>query len=181
MKTNWQKKFNYFEIYKQTYRNAVDLLMEAKILFDNKCYSRSYFLSFTALEEISKSQFAADVYTGFSKEEDFLKFYKEHKDKIKRMSWAHYDANSSPYDFKWVGPNRDDIEIIKSHKPVLKNRMDALYVDFNIDTLQIKSPEERIKLKDADEIIHIVDVALRRIWEMTEYYGHQIGTKGFMK
>ena len=179
---NWQaKKLNYLEIYKEAHNNAVDLLKESKMFFDSKCYSRSYFLAFTALEEVSKSQLAADVFTGISKEEDFLKFYRDHQDKIKRVRWAHHDANSFPYNSRWIGPDQDDIEIVAPKEPILKNRMDALYVDFDINTLLIKSPSERIKLKDADEIIHIVDVALQRIWEMTEYWGHQIGTKGLMK
>jgi AbiV family abortive infection protein len=35
-------------------------------------YARAFFLAFTALEEISKSQLAADVVTGFMSEDEFL-------------------------------------------------------------------------------------------------------------
>ena len=38
-----------------------------------------------------------------------------------------------------------------------------------------------ISEKDAKEMMRIVEVALERIWEVSEYYGEQIGTKGFMK
>jgi AbiV family abortive infection protein len=173
------KKLDYFEIYKKAHKNAIELLKEAKILFEKECYSRAYFLAFTALEEISKSQFAADVYTSFSKEEDFLSFYRNHKDKIKRINWAHYDANSYPHNTIWIGPDRDDVEIIEASKPLFKKRNNSLYV--GIENTKIILPDEEIKEKDVKEIIHIADVAFERIWEVTEYWGNNIGTKGFMK
>ncbi len=44
------------------------------------------------------------------------------------------------------------------------------------------APELFITEKDAQDIIHIVEVAFERIWEVTgEFGGMQIGTKGFMK
>ena len=174
-------KTEYFDIYISAYNNALDLLSEAKILFDNKCFPRAYFLAFTALEEISKSQIAADVYTGLVTEEEFIQQYREHEAKINRMAWAHEDANSSPHCYRWVGPDRDDVEEIVSRMPKLKRRMNSLYVGLNLKDMKPILPEEKITKEDAKGIIHIVDVALFKIMEMTEYWGHQIGTKGFMK
>ena len=180
MSTNEQTKFNYLNIYNEAHNNAVGLLKESQILFDNGCYARSYFLAFTALEEISKSQFAADVFTGFSKEDDFLNFYTNHKDKIRRIGWAHEDANSYPHNIIWVGPDRDDVERVKDSEPLFQKRNDALYVGM-IDN-NIKLPNEEVSETDAQEIIHIANVAFQRIWEVSgEFGGNQIGTKGFMK
>jgi len=55
-------------------------------------------LAFTALEEISKSQFAADVYTGFVDEEEIKDFYKDHKSKIRRMLLSFDNQDSGPLD-----------------------------------------------------------------------------------
>jgi len=173
------KKNNYLNIYNQAHNNATDLLCEVKILFENKKYARSYFLAFTALEEISKSQFAADVFTGFSQEADFLKFYKDHHKKIDGVEWAHFDANSDLYNIIYIGPDIDDTKKITSKKPLWEKRQNSLYV--NINEQEIIVPAEQISKDDAEGIIHITETALSRIMEVTEVFGNQIGTKGFMK
>lgn len=174
-------KIDYLKIYNKSHNNAVDLLRESKILFEHECYARSYALAYTALEEISKSQLAADVFTRFSEEEEFLEKYINHKDKIKRINWAHNDANSFPYNEIWTGPDKEDIEKVSPKEPLWDKRQKALYVDIDKRNQDVFVPETNIRKEDAQDIIHIVDVALQRIWEMTEHWGHQIGTKGFMK
>jgi len=57
--------------------------------------------------------------------------------------------------------------------------MNALYVHFEVGL--IKTPKDLISEAQAKAIIHTLRVAIDRIIEMTEYWGHQIGTKGFMK
>lgn len=174
-----QAKINYLEIYYQAHNNAIDILSESKILFENKKYARSYFLAFSALEEISKSQHAADVFTGFIKEEDFLKVYKEHKEKISRVEWAHLDANSYPHNQIWLGPEIEDIKKIAPEQPLWDKRQKSLYVD--VINKKIVAPKDQISKDDAQGIIHIIEVAIFKILEITEYFGHQIGTKGFIK
>ena len=180
MNDNWQsRKSVYYDIYVSSHNNAVDLLNEAKILFDKQCYPRAYFLAYTALEEISKSQHAADVYTGHSDKNSFDKMFTNHKAKLDGIAWAHTDANSYPDNYIWFGPDIDDVEEIAPSEPLWKKRLASLYID--IDDAGITSPNDRIAKEDAREILHIGNVALKRIWEMTEYWGHQIGTKGLMK
>lgn len=171
----------YLEIYRKAHKNAVELLSEAEILLKHGKYARAYFLAFTALEEISKSQFAADVFTGLCTEEEFIKIYTKHPKKIQRIEWAHDDANSFPHNLKWVGPDQDDVEEINPKAPIFQKRQDSLYVDADFERQIVYNPEQKISEEDAREIIHIVDVALHRIMEVTEFWGHQIGTKGFMK
>lgn len=179
--TNWPTKNNYLEIYRIAHNNAANLLKEAGLLLDHKHFARAYALAFTALEEISKSQFAADVFAGLCNGEDFNKFYRDHKEKIGRIAWAHLDANSYPHNMIWVGPDIDDMEKLNPQKPNFQKRMDALYVGVDFKNQKIIKPEEQISESDAKEMIRIVEVALDRIWEVSEYYGEQIGTKGFMK
>ena len=54
-----------------------------------------------------------------------------------------------------------------------------MYVNLKDD--KVYSPSDAIGRKDAQSIIHTVEVAFQRIFEVTEFWGHQIGTKGFMK
>jgi len=173
-------KNKHLEIYKKAHHNAFELSRESELLFDNGCYARAYALAFTALEEISKSQFAADVYTGFVEVEEFEDFYRDHKDKIGRMRWAHKDANGF-YSMKWVGPDKDDMKKMSPKEPTFEKRQRSLYVDLNLDEQDIYTPEEQVTENEAEGIIHIVNTALNRISEVVDFHGRQIGTKGFMK
>ena len=173
-------KSKYLGIYHAAHKNAVNLLKEAKLLFDNDHYARAYALAYTALEEIAKSQLAADVFTEFSKEEEFLKKYTDHKSKIGRMKWAHLDASSFPYNEIWIGPDKDDTKKMKPKEPLWVKRQMSLYVDID-EKSNILAPINSITDSDTADIIHVVETALERIWEVTEYWGHHIGTKGFMK
>jgi len=182
MTTNWPTKNDYLEIYKTAHNNAADLLREAELLFDHKYFARTYASAFTAIEEISKSQFAADVFTGLCKEDDFNNFYRDHRSKIERVAWAHLDANSYPHNMKWVGPDVDDVERINPQEPDFQKRQDSLYVGIDFKNQKIIRPIEQITEADAKEMLRIVEVALDRIWEVSgEFGGNQIGTKGFMK
>jgi AbiV family abortive infection protein len=168
---NSLKKEDYYKIYAKAHNNGVALLNEAEILYSRNHFARAYFLAFTGLEEISKSQLAADVWTGFIKEEDFWDKFTKHSEKIRLVGWASHDAE----DYRDL-ESEEYLEIVL---PNLKNRMNALYVDIENNTIQ--SPSESITEKDCKSIIHTLRVAIERINEMTEYWGHQIGTKGFMK
>ncbi|MBA4336412.1 hypothetical protein C0416_01375 [bacterium] len=162
-------------IYNAAHNNAIDLLKESKILFEAKHYPRSYFLALTALEELSKSQMAADVYTSYIKADKFYKHYSKHNKKLNRIEWAHSDAIEFAYYL------RDKYgEQIEIKKPSIKKRMQSLYVDIG-ENESLQTPNNTINKQDAEEMIHIVMVALQQIITRTEYYGHQIGTKGFMK
>ena len=175
-------KNKYLEIYSVAHSNAVDLLSESELLYNHKYFARAYALAFTALEEISKSQFAADVSTGMQKHEDFEKFYKNHRKKLEDVMWAHADANSYPHDLKWIGSDIDDLERINPREPSFSKRLNALYVGVDFKNQIIIKPKEQITENDAKEMMRIVEVALERIWEVSgEFGGNQIGTKGFMK
>src|ERR1035438_7520299 len=82
----------FLALYNASLKNASELLAEAEILFEREKYARAYALAFTALEEISKSQLAADVFTGYITEVEFQKVFLKHEKKIKIMAWATKDA-----------------------------------------------------------------------------------------
>jgi AbiV family abortive infection protein len=161
----------FLEMYRIAHNNAADLLTEAELLFENRKYERAYFLAFTGLEEIAKSQLAADVYTGLIEQSEFWKSFRDHEKKIGRMAWASEDAE----DYLDLGHETYlDIE-----PPNTSRRMNALYARFEGE--KVKGPGDHITQDNARAIVHTLRVAIDQIILMTEYYGHQIGTKGFMK
>jgi AbiV family abortive infection protein len=90
--TGETQKTVFLKLHQIAHNNAVQLVGEAEILFKAGRYCRAYALAFTALEEISKSQLAADVFTGLIPEQEFQTQYRDHKAKIGRMAWATRDA-----------------------------------------------------------------------------------------
>jgi AbiV family abortive infection protein len=161
----------YLVLYRRAHNNAVELIEEAEILFAKGAFPRAYALAFTALEEIAKSQLAADVFTGFITEGEFNEHYRDHKKKIRRMAWATEEAKRYLDD-----PDGDYVDV---EKPTFANRMDAMYVSINNG--KVRTPADVIDSAAAQGIIHTVKVAFERIFEITDFWGHQIGTKGFMK
>lgn len=173
------EKNSYLEIYKHSHRNAFDLLEEAKILYNKELYARAYFLAFTALEEISKAMHSADIFTGYCDDSNFHKSFKDHIFKINNVRWAHKEASSYPYNLIWIGPSKDDFESILPNEPLWQKRQESLFV--GADDNEICVPRNKVNKEDARGIIHITDTAIERIWEVTVYWGRQIGTKGFIK
>jgi AbiV family abortive infection protein len=168
-KDKMQQEF--LTLYKASLKNASDLLSEAQLLFENHKYARAYALAFTALEEISKSQLAADVFTGLITNAEFDECFRNHRMKIERMAWATDDAR------RYLAmPEEEYIEV---QEPTFGNRIDSMYVGFKNG--KVFSPTDAIGEEDARSIIHTTEVAMQRIIEVTEFWGHQIGTKGFMK
>lgn len=143
----------YLKLYRLAHSNAAHFVEEAQILFERGKYARAFFLAFTALEEISKSQLAADVSTGFISEEEFLAHYLNHKKKLGRMAWATNEAQH--YLDAW------DDSYMELKLPTISARMNALYV--SLKDKQVQSPEDIVTEDDARGIIRTVDAALSSI------------------
>jgi AbiV family abortive infection protein len=161
----------FLALYNASLQNASQLQAEAEVLFDKEKYARAYALAFTALEEISKSQLAADVFTGLITVDEFNECFRDHRKKIERMAWATDDAKHY-----LAMPEEDYIEV---QEVTFASRQSAMYVGFKNG--KAVSPSDVIERETARSIIHTTQTAIQRIIEMTEYWGHQIGTKGFMK
>ena len=87
------------------------------------------------------------------------------------MAWATEDAKHY-----LAMPEEDYIEV---QEVTFASRQSALFVGFKNG--KIASPSAVIGREEARSVIHTTQTAIQRIIEMTEYWGHQIGTKGFMK
>jgi len=166
-----EKKF--FNIYAAAHNNAAELLSDAEVLLERERWATAYFLAFTALEEISKSQLAADVWTGFINEKEFWDVYTSHRHKVGRMARASNDAR------RYLDVETE--QYIDVQEPQVKRRMSALYVECNQNRIEVESPRELITEDMAKSLVHTVRSAFHSIFVVTEYWGHQIGTKGFMK
>ncbi|MEX0668148.1 MAG: AbiV family abortive infection protein [Candidatus Saccharimonadales bacterium] len=165
-------KIDYYKLYAAAHHNAVDLLEEAELLYGKGKYARAYFMAFTGLEEIAKSQLAADVYSNLITEEEFNKHFSNHKRKIGRVLWATLDAQGYFIDSK------EEIDRLEQEHPKAKDRMAAIYCDVLDD--RVVSPRDIIGKNEAGEIIRVLEVAIQRIIEV-EFMQGRIGTKGFMK
>jgi len=153
----------YQQLYRVANNNATDLLAEAKVLFGMGAYARAFFLAFTALEEIYKSQLAADVVTGFISEDEFLDHYRCHPKKIGRLVWTTEEA-------------RRYLDMDLQH-PDINSRIKALYA--SLKDKKVQTPTDTITKEDAQGIIHTVEVALDSI-TTNDFMGYAIGSKGFM-
>src|SRR3989339_872643 len=169
---NKTSKQCYLDMYVRSLNEAGKMFNEANILFKRGAHQRAYFIAFSALEEISKSQLSADVYTGYIKEEEFKKIYKDHKKKIDRVKWIQIDANIYPCS-RWDGIRVDEFDF--------KKKLKSLYVDVDFTKNMVSSPTESISKEDAEKIIKAVQVGLYQIHYIVDELGEQIGTKGFMK
>jgi len=152
----------YQQLYRVANNNALDLLAEAKILFGMGRYARAFFLAFTALEEISKSQLAADVVTEFISEDEFLDHYR-HPKKIGRMAWATEEAQRYLH--------------MDLQHPDTSSRANALYA--SLKDKKVQTPTDAITKEDAQGIIRTAEVALDSI-TTNDFMGYAIGSKGFM-
>ena len=127
-------------------------------------YARAFFLAFTALEEISKSQLPADVVTEFISEDEFLDHYRCHPKKIERMAWVTEEAQRY-------------LDIDLQH-PDISSRANALY-SLSIKDKKVQTPTDAITKEDAQGIIRTAEVALDSI-TTNDFMGYAIGSKGFM-
>ncbi len=161
----------FLDLYQAAHNNAIELVQEAEILFERGRYCRAYALAFTSLEELSKSQIAADVYTGLIDHKQFRDICFDHRKKVGKMAWATEDAKNY-----LTAPDGVYLDV---KAPKFASRNDSMYV--SLQPGQTNYPSQVIGRGDAEGIIHTVNIALDRIYEVTEVWGHQIGTKGFMK
>jgi len=156
------------DTYRACLGNAVDLLADAELLLERGSYPRAYVLAFTAIEEVVKSQLAADLFTGFIDREEFDRAFRDHRRKIKQSLWATYWAHGA---FSELPAD--------AVLPSFPKRMDALYVDID-DDLGPRQPSDSVSSHEARELVRTGYAGLDKIQQWA-YTGEQIGTKGFMK
>ena len=144
--------------------NAVLLLEDARILASAGRHARAFALACTALEEIGKSQYAADVSTGFVPPDDFEKIIRKHE--IKSAYSSRYVELGA-----LIQPFLKDKQIADE---LFKRRNDALY---SSPTNQI---DDAAFEQDAATMIDYGLTWIDRI-KGQEEIAERIGTKAFLK
>jgi AbiV family abortive infection protein len=154
-----------WDTYKRAHNNAADLVEDAHVLRESGRHARAFALACTALEEIGKSQFAADVYTGFSPPDEFLKLIRDHRFKSAYTTRAvvfsslpepnlHLDANTA--------------------EELFQLRNDALYASPDNEVANANFED------DATTMIEYCEIWLDTIVQM-QIMAERIGTKAFLK
>jgi AbiV family abortive infection protein len=152
------------ELYERAWENAINLLSDARILQTAGRFARAFAIAATALEEIGKSQYAADVSTGMAPFADFQKLSRDHRFK-------------SAYTSRWV-EFAPLVRAFLKDEPVaneiFQRRNDALYA----------SPAKAVANDDFEAdtgtMIGYTEAWLDRIWRQEEI-SERIGTKAFTK
>lgn len=151
-----------------TYRwaddNAIALLQEAQMLASKGRHARAFALACTALEEIGKSQYAADVYTGFVPPDDFEKIIRRHEFK---SAYPSRFVEFGPL----IQPFLKDEHIAEE---LFKRRNDALYAS------PTNKMDDAAFEQDAATMIDYCETWLERIRSQEEI-AERIGTKAFLK
>jgi AbiV family abortive infection protein len=144
--------------------NAIALLEEARFLEAKGRFARAFASACTALEEIGKSQYAADVYTGFISPDDFEKNMRNHRHKTRYAGRAVLSG----------GIQRPLLGDEKAAERIFDRRNQALYA----------SPTKRVDdadfEHDARTMIDYCETWIERIRSQEEI-AERIGTKAFLK
>ena len=143
-------------------QNALELASEAKLLFENKKYARSFFLSLLALEETSKRDILWEaIFLGEDDEKQWKSFWKKfrnHDVKIARMLKDYISIRSN-----WKGNTPSDIfdkyfrEMKRAEgeaKEINLVKQSAMYV--GIVGGEAVSPSQVISRKAASEALKLV-------------------------
>lgn len=150
--------------YRAAWKNAVALLEDARTLRYAGRFARAFALAATSLEEIGKSQYAADVHTGFVPYVDFESAIRDHRFK------SAYQSRAVEF-----GPEIVPMIMDATMGPALFDRRnEALYaspagevVDADFD-------------HDASEMTRYCEAWLLKIHRQ-ESIAERIGTRAFLK
>lgn len=154
-----------YATYATCWNNAVRLLDEARLLFQNGRYARVVALAITAWEELGKSQIAADYYTGVLSEAKYKEAFKNHRFKTSYLARTGLIDGSQKFKVGFnpiIGERLENI------------RQNALYAS------ETNDPEETFSKKDAVFV-------LQRVWQHRQYIHYaeelngRIGSKALFK
>ena len=153
-----------YEMYVACWNNAVDLLNEAKLLYQNGRYARSVALGISAWEELGKSQIAADYYSGVVSDLIYNEAFRNHGAKTSYLvrtgvaGLGNFTVATQPE----IG------------KRLEKIRQNALYVS------ETNEPKEVFKKEHAEFVHERVKEHLEYIRFAEEFNG-RIGSKALFK
>lgn len=157
-----------YAIYARSFNNAVSLLEEAKLLFQNTFYARAVALALISFEELGKSQIAADYYSGILTKEEYKQAFRVHNYKT---------SFAGRYGAIVVSKKGNEWGLATNENTGIKLeflRQSAIYVDEN------NNPADNFTKEDAEEVI-------KRVWEHVNYvryaeeFNGRIGSKALFK
>lgn len=152
------------DTYRWAHENAIALLDNAQLLEAKGRFARAFAIAATALEEVGKSQYAADVSTGFIAADDFEKNLRDHRHKTQ---YAGRAVLAGDLQRPLLG-----VKDVAEH--LFQRRNEALYA----------SPTNRVQDEDfqhdARTLIAYCEAWLERI-RRQEGLSERIGTKAFLK
>ncbi|NMB91649.1 AbiV family abortive infection protein [candidate division WWE3 bacterium] len=82
-------KLNYESIANRARNNALDLLLEAKLLAENERFARAFFLACLSLEELGKSQMTLDYAAGLITRDNLEKAFAGGKAHALKLAYQH--------------------------------------------------------------------------------------------
>lgn len=151
------------------YQNAIDLLEEAKILYNNQRYARAYFLAQISFEEIGKLPIILHETTRatFKEEHDWKKFYRRlrshnAKNEMNVIFNAFLEKPNLDWDFKEI---KDEVKRLN----ILKNA--SLYSD--LDGSKFVKPSSVVSKDSAYSRIQVAESHLE-VMTLTDL--HKPGT-----
>lgn len=168
--------------------NAIDLIKEAQILYDNECYQRAFALAYTANEEVSKGQIVADYISGVVSDEELKRAFKNHDIKAAYNNVEIVIGETLKTETKVVHDGKEltvsiqdnTLQYDLSHSKgefLARNR--SLYVDFEKDYTPV-IPKENFQSYEAEQMLSAVKERLSFIFYAEEFNG-RIGTKALIK
>ncbi len=167
----------YWDLLDACSQNINDLVKCAELLLENKMYSKSFLMSYLALEELGKRLAICDYITDILSDEEFKKIFRDHHLK---MAYLHNQCKISKKEDGTIGSEVLIVYDTKKYQDYFIEKQKATYVDFNIETAKILNPLEVVTAEDAETILNHV---LKIIGD-TNYYeevSERIGTKAFLK
>ena len=158
--------------------NVDDLIKSAEILLKNNMYSKSFLMSYLALEELGKRLAVCDYITDILSDEEFKKIFRDHDLK---MAYLHNMCQlTKPTDDKSFGYEATIVYDVKKYHDFFIEKQKATYVDFDIQNEIILNPLKNVSKEDAEQIFNYITKKVQDTYYF-EYVSERIGTKAFLK
>ncbi len=167
---------NLWELRRACMKNAAGLWRESNLLFENKFYSRSFMLAFTALEELGKFLIVSDFITGVASKVELEEAFRNHNIKT-----AYLHGNVK-IDLKedLLDSNISTLIYDKNKfKQLFKIRQSATYVNMK-EGFKPEEPKKEISKELAKKIIDKVQKEIEFI-HFAEDLNGRIGSKALFK
>ncbi len=160
------------DLYDSCLKNASNLLEESALLLAKKHHARAYFLAYTAMEELGKSQVVADYFNEMVATKEFEAAFRDHKFKAAYVK-RYVEIPDNITDDWFIEYDRN------AAAGYAQARHSALYVECLPDNSP-RMPEDSITHEAAERLLSTAKNYFSEIMRMA-YVSERIGTKAFTK